>query len=324
MGAVSDTKVEVGVLLPTREAVMSGATSARPILELAERAEALGFDSLWVGDSITARPRFEALTTLAAVAARTRRVKVGTAVLLPHLRHPVVLAHQIANLDVLAEGRLILGLGVGPKGSGTIQESAAVGVPFEKRLGIWEEGVDLMRRLWRGPSVSFEGRHFRIADVALAPRPVQAGGPPLWLGGSAEGAMRRAARHGHGWMPISPTPAAFAESYRRVQTLAGEAGRDPAAIHPALYTTINIGPDEAVARQEMRAFIEQYYGVPFERLAASQGHSMGTGEAVAKDLAAFVAAGVRTLVLRFGAPDQGVQLERCARDVLPRLRALRG
>src|SRR5574341_31856 len=103
-----------GLLLPTREAVMG---TTKPdfgqILELAEQAEALGFDSVWVGDSILARPRFEPITTLAAIAARTRRVKVGTAVLLPALRQPVVLANEVANVDQVSQGRLILGLGIG-------------------------------------------------------------------------------------------------------------------------------------------------------------------------------------------------------------------
>ncbi len=314
------SSVSVGVLLPTREAVMSGATSARPLLELAERAEALGFDSVWVGDSITARPRFEAITTMAAVAARTQRVQIGTAVLLSHLRHPVLLAHQLANLDVIAEGRIILGVGVGAKGAANIKEAAALGVPFEKRLGIWEEGITLMQRLWREPSVTFAGRHFRVEGVALQPRPARPGGPPVWLGGSVDGAMRRAGRHGDGWMPISPTPAAFAESYRKVQAYAREAGRDPAAIHPALYTTINAGPDPAKAHQEMRTFIENYYSLPFEVLAAGQGHFAGTVEQVTAALGGFVSAGVRTMVFRFAGPDQRTQLERCAKEILPRIR----
>ncbi len=315
--------VSVGVLLPTREAVMSGATSARSLLELAERAEALGFDSVWVGDSITARPRFEAITVMAAVAARTQRVKIGTAVLLPHLRHPVLLAHQIANLDLIAEGRIILGVGVGAKGAANIQESAALGVPFEKRLGLWEEGITIMRRLWREPSVTFAGRYFRLEKVELVPRPATPDGPPIWLGGSVDAAMRRAGRHGDGWMPISLSPAVFAESYKKVQGYAKAAGRDPAAIHPALYTTINAGPDPAKARQEMRAFIESYYGVPFEVLAARQGHFAGTVEEVAGALVGFVAAGVRTIILRFAGPDQATQLVRCAKEILPRLHSAR-
>ena len=101
-----------GLLIPTREAVMSGRQETGPLLTMAERAEARGFDSVWIGDSITARPRHEPLTLLAAVAARTKRLRLGTAVLLPALRQPVVLAHVVATLDRIAEGRVILGVGI--------------------------------------------------------------------------------------------------------------------------------------------------------------------------------------------------------------------
>src|SRR5471032_3489581 len=102
----------LGYLLPTRECIMEGVHETAPLLALAEKAEALGFDSVWVGDSLLARPRHDPLTLLAAVAARTRKVEMGTAVLLPALRNPVVLAHQVATLDRLCEGRLILGVGI--------------------------------------------------------------------------------------------------------------------------------------------------------------------------------------------------------------------
>ena len=104
--------VEFGVLIPTREAIMSGRPETGPLLAMAERAEAAGFDSVWIGDSITAKPRHEPLTLMAAIAARTRRVRIGTGVLLPALRRPVVLAHLIATVDRLAEGRVILGVGI--------------------------------------------------------------------------------------------------------------------------------------------------------------------------------------------------------------------
>ena len=103
----------IGYLLPTRERVMESRHETASLLALAERAEVLGFDSVWVGDSITARPRHEPLTLLSAVAARTKRVELGTAVLLPALRNPVVLAHGIATLDQISQGRFILGLGAG-------------------------------------------------------------------------------------------------------------------------------------------------------------------------------------------------------------------
>jgi alkanesulfonate monooxygenase SsuD/methylene tetrahydromethanopterin reductase-like flavin-dependent oxidoreductase (luciferase family) len=104
--------IRIGYLLPTRERIMAGQPGTRPLLELAERAERLGFDSVWAGDSLLARPRHEPLTLLAAVVSRVPRVDIGTAVLLPALRNPVVLAHQVATLDQIAGGRLILGIGI--------------------------------------------------------------------------------------------------------------------------------------------------------------------------------------------------------------------
>jgi len=124
--------IRIGYLLPTRERIMAGQPQAAPLLELAERAERLGFDSVWAGDSLLARPRHEPLTLLAAVASRVRRVDIGTAVLLPALRNPVLLAHQVATLDQVAEGRLILGVGIAADVPNIRQEFTAAGVPFEK------------------------------------------------------------------------------------------------------------------------------------------------------------------------------------------------
>ena len=131
--------VSIGLLLPTREVVMaSGAPDLSKIIDLAVQAEELGFDSVWVGDSILARPRLEAMTTLAAVASRTQRVKLGTAVLLPALRHPVMLANEAANVDILSKGRLILGLGVATNNQSIAREFTACGVDFAHRLGIFD------------------------------------------------------------------------------------------------------------------------------------------------------------------------------------------
>src|SRR5262249_28427846 len=116
---------KVGYLLPTREGVMQGKPAAAPLLALAERAEALGYDSLWIGDSLIDRPRHEPLVMLAGVAARTKRMVLGTGVLLPALRNPVQLAHQVATLDQISEGRLILGIGIGPDSPGIHAEFTA-------------------------------------------------------------------------------------------------------------------------------------------------------------------------------------------------------
>ena len=148
----------IGYLLPTREAVMQGRPETGPLLALAERAEALGYDSVWVGDLLLARPRHDPLTLLAAVAARTRKIMLGTAVFLPALRNPVVLAHQLATLDRISEGRLVLGAGIATDVANIRAEFTAAGVPFEGRVGRMMEGLRLARALWTGNPVDWEGR----------------------------------------------------------------------------------------------------------------------------------------------------------------------
>jgi probable F420-dependent oxidoreductase len=298
-----------------------GTPDLAKIIDLAELAEGLGFDSVWVGDSILARPRLEALTTLAAIAARTKQVKLGTAVLLSALRHPVLLANEAANLDILSNGRLILGLGVATKTPTIEREFAACGVEFSRRLGLFEEGVQIMRRLWTEPHVTFQGRHIQLADVSLGLRPAQRLGIPLWLAGAVDNAMRRVLRLGDGWFPNPSSPQAFAEMWAHMQTLAGAVGRDTSELHRCIYTTLNINADVAQAEREMRVFIEGYYAASYEGLRRYQGLCAGTAETCAQWLGDFVTAGAQTVVIRFGGPDQVGQLERCAREVLPRVRA---
>ena len=138
----------LGYLLPTREKIMAGEPATEPLLDLAARAERLGFDAIWVGDSLFARPRHEPLTLMTAIAARLKRVEVGTAVLLPALHNPVLLAHQVATLDQVAEGRLILGVGIAADVPNIRAEFTAAGVPFEKRVGRMMEGLRLDPR-WK-------------------------------------------------------------------------------------------------------------------------------------------------------------------------------
>src|SRR3954463_12124901 len=140
----------IGYLLPTREQIMEGRPGAATLLDLATRAESLGYDSVWVGDSVLARPRHEPLTLLAGVAGRVPRVTLGTAVLLPALRNPVMLAHQVATLDQVSEGRLILGVGFAADVPNIRAEFAAAGVPFEKRIGRLLEGLRLAPLRWGG------------------------------------------------------------------------------------------------------------------------------------------------------------------------------
>jgi len=311
--------VELGVLIPTREAIMSGRPETAPLLAMAERAEAAGFDSVWIGDSLTARPRHEPLTLLAAVAARTRRVRLGTAVLLPALRNPVVLAHIVGTLDRVAEGRVILGMGIAADAPAIRREFAAAGVPWDRRVGRFLETLAICRALWSRDHVSFSGKHFTIEDVTMEPKPHRAGGPPIWIGGSGPTALREAANF-EAWFPTGPHVEFFAEHFPRIQAAARAAGRAPDAVLGAVYVTVALDPNPAAAEQRLNAFLETYYAAPASALRARQACYAGPIEGCVAWLQRWIDAGARHLMLRFAGGDQLAQVDEAASKLLPRLR----
>lgn len=303
--------VKIGYLLPTREAVMEGRHEARPLLDLAQKAESLGYDSIWVGDSILASPRHEPLILLSAAAALTRRALLGTAVLLPVLRNPVVLAHQIATLDRIAEGRFVLGIGIARDHPSVRAEFLAAGVPFEKRLGRTLEGIRLAQSLWSGNPVDWEGR-WQLKDAVLGPTPTRPGGPPIWIGGMVEAALDRVGKHFDGWFPSGPDAAAFAAGWPRVERVARAAGRDPKTIAGAVYVTLAIDEDGEAANRKLNAYFENYYKVPAAAMRRRQAAFAGPPEDAIEWLKGFIAAGASHLVLRF-AGDHDRQLELLAK-----------
>jgi probable F420-dependent oxidoreductase len=311
--------VEFGVLLPTREAVMSRRPETAPMLAMAERADVTGFDSVWIGDSLTARPRHEPLTLLAAVAARTRRVRVGTAVLLPALRNPVVLAHVVGTLDRIAEGRVILGVGIAADTPAIRKEFEAAGVPWDRRVGRFLETLEICRALWRRDGVSFSGKHFVLQDVTMEPKPERPGGPPIWIGGSGPTALREAARF-DAWFPTGPSVDFFAEQWPRVQAAARAAGRAPEAVTGAAYVTLAIDPNPAAAEQRLHGFLETYYAAPARAILARQAAYAGPIEGCVEWLQRWIDAGARHIALRFAGGDQLAQVHEAASRLLPRLR----
>ena len=310
--------VEFGVLLPTREAIMSGRPETGPLLAMAERAEAAGFDSVWIGDSITARPRHEPLTLLAAVAARTRRVRLGTGVLLPALRSPVVLAHVVGTLDRVAEGRVILGVGFAGDAPAIRREFAAVGVPFERRVGRFLETIEICRDLWTRDHVSFSGKHFTLEDATVEPKPHRPGGPPIWIGGSGPTALREAARF-DAWFPTGPSVEFFAEHFPKIQAAARAAGRAPDAVTGAAYVTLALDPDPAAAEQRLHQFLETYYAAPARVILARQACYAGPIDGCVEWLQRWIDAGARHINLRFAGGDQLAQVDEAAARLLPRL-----
>jgi len=315
--------VQFGYLVPTRDAVMrapDGRADVQRMVELAVRAERQGFNSVWIGDSILARPRFEALTTLAVVAARTERVTLGTAVYLSALRHPVPLAHTIGNLDLLSGGRLLFGIGLGPPSAAVRAEYAACGVEHRRRGAIQEEGLQIMKGLWTGKPFSFRGKFFQVENIMLHPLPGRDGGPPVLLAAAAERPLRRIARYADGWLPISPDAEAFSRDWQKLREYCAEAGRDPDQLLRVLYVTLNIDGDRGRAQSEMEAFLNAYYGK--ENAAAvsrTQGHEAGEPARCADFLRTFARAGARHFVVRFATRDQEEQMDRLLAEVVPLL-----
>jgi alkanesulfonate monooxygenase SsuD/methylene tetrahydromethanopterin reductase-like flavin-dependent oxidoreductase (luciferase family) len=288
----------IGYLLPTREAVMQGRPETGPLLALAERAARLGYDAVWVGDSLLARPRHDPLTLLAAVAARTGKVMVGTAVFLPALRNPVVLAHQLATLDRISEGRLVLGAGIATDVANIRAEFAAAGVPFEGRVGRMMEGLRLARALWTGNPVDWNGR-WPVKDGVLGPTPHRPGGPPIWLAGSVRAAFERAARHFDGWFANEPDLARWTAQWHEVRQIVREIGRDPSGFAAANYVTLALDEDAGRAEQRIDAFLESYYGQPAALMRKRQACFGGPPAAAAAWLKGYADAGVTDLIVRF-------------------------
>lgn len=289
---------KLGYLLPTRESVMEGRPAAAPLLRLAEKAEDLGFDSIWIGDSVTARPRHEPLTLLAAAAGRTKRVELGTAVLLPALRNPVLLAHQAATLDQASEGRLILGVGIATDVPNIRAEFKACGVPFEKRVGTMLEGLRLARALWSGDPVDWNGR-WEMEQATVGPTPHRPGGPPIWIGAKVQAAYKRIAKEFDGWFPNGPEPEGWANQRAELDVEVRAAGRDPKDVTGALYATFAIDDDAAKADARMNEFMASYYGQRPDVMRKLQVSFAGPAAVAAEALQAYADAGVEHICLRF-------------------------
>ncbi len=289
--------------------------------QFAERAETLGFDSLWAGEHVLfPTETVSAAILLAGFAARTRTIRLGTAIYLLPLRHPVLAAKDLVSLDHVSGGRLILGIGVGGEYP---PEFAACGVPLAERGARTDEALDLLRRLWREARVSLAGRHVTVENLTLTPPPHQPGGPPIWVAGRSEAALRRAARRGDGYFPYLLTSPRYRASVERLEALCAEAGRDPAGVERALLVFVAVGQDREQAARGAAVELTRVFHQPFAPSLVERYCLVGTPDDCAARIAEFREAGVRHFVFNWACPQAAIleQLERVARDVLPRVGA---
>jgi len=291
----------------------------REQFDLVRRVEALGFDSVWCGDHVSFNlPLYESLTLLASYAPITERIKLGSAVYLLALRPPAVAAKVTATLDALSGGRLIFGVGVGGENP---REFAAVGVPHRERGARVSEAIDVVRALWRDTPASFKGRFTEFEGVSIDPKPVQPGGPPIWIGGRSDAALARAGRQGDGWISYVVTAERYAQSLDKVRAAARAAGRSLDGFVAAHLAFITVGRDYETARDAWVQRLSARYAQDFAPLAGRYG-IIGTPDQCVEQLERFRAAGCGYFVLSTtcDTAEDGDQLEQIAADILPRLR----
>src|SRR5437763_9749354 len=313
--------MRLGILIPTRGVVMRSAR--RPPVEecwaMARRADQAGFDAVWVGDSVVAKPRLEALTTLAYLAAITERVRLGTAVLLPALRQPVILAQLIANVDQLSRGRLVLGLGVGWSLPSAELEWAACGMDHRRRARRLEEQIALWRALWSGEPVTLRGHDFALSDHTIGPLPWRPDGPPILITAGNRGEtypaqLDRFGRLGDGIITTYLHPDECVTLRERAAAALAAHGRARPDFPLCVYTTARLEDDVATAERVTAEFLAAYYGGSVHERGLM---GLGPAEVVISALKAYEAAGVTDVCVRFSGDDQRQQLERFAREVLP-------
>ena len=320
--ASNNRKQKIGYLLPTRGLLLAEdrPQSADRILNLACRAEEAGLDSVWVGDSLTAKPRLEPLSVLAAVAARTERVRLGTSVLLMALRHPVLLAQTMGTVDLISRGRLMIAAGVG--GAFNEEQEAEwrnAGVSARRRASRLEEMVEIIKGVGRGNAIDYSGRHFDLDAVTVKPWPVQPDGVPIllachWRARARDAQIDRAARLADGVMSISDTPEEHAMVIDAVKSRAAELGRDPESLETVMYLTVNMDTDLARAEAESERFLLGYYGA---EIWGDRWGPFGGPERVKERIAEYFEAGADTVVVRFASFEPEQQLSSFLEQVAP-------
>ena len=313
-----------GYLLPTRGVVVAaggGAPDTEPIFTLAKKAENLGLDSVWLGDSVLAKPRMESFTTWAAVLASTERVQVGTAVMLAALRHPVMLAQSMSTLDCMFPGRVLPGLGVGR--TDLKFEFETMGVPLGERARRFSETVEILKLLMRESRADYAGKHFSFEGVALEPRPKTPRGPPVWLSSNlVDSGLKRVARLADGWITNSITPDLYRQCWEKILVYADEFGRtdEIQSIPQCLYVTMNVNPDGEKAEAQCGEFLSKYYHKTFDEVRKQLLVIAGDGDRVEEQLREYAQEGARVFVVRFAGGSQEEQLENFVSELLPRFK----
>jgi len=278
-----------------------------------ELCEKSSIDSVWFSERLSS-PAFvpEPITAMAAIAARTSRLKFGPSVLITPFRTPVLAARELAMIDYLSNGRMLPAFGIGVEQE---REFLAAGVPFKERGRRTDEAIAIMRRCWSDNEVTFEGEFWRLDRITVLPKPVQQP-MPLWIGGNSEAAMRRAGRLGDGWIPSFIPPVRFAAGVTQTQRFAADAGREVPADHFGVLVNFCFAADTDGARRLAGPFIPRGR-VDDATLEACT--AFGPPALLVERLEQYVAGGASKFIVRPMCPPERMleQVARLADEVVP-------
>jgi alkanesulfonate monooxygenase len=294
---------------------------AGALVEYGVKMEQMGFDSLWVWDHVLlgVRPNFpiiESLTLLTAVAARTKKIKLGTGILVLPMRNPVILAKQLGSMDLLSNGRLIMGMASG----WYKREFDAVGVPFEQRGKIMDENLDIMTRLWTEDMVEGDWPHHKIPAGVMYPKPVQKPRPPILIGGYVDRVLQRAAVAGDGWLTYFYRPDSFAKSWAKIRNFAKEGGKDPDTLLNANQLPICVGKSRAAVESDMNEWLGKEWDYASWSESTKDSAIMGTVDECVAQLKEHLAVGTQKLIF-VPYKYEPEQIEVIAREIIPRLKS---
>jgi probable F420-dependent oxidoreductase len=310
--------MKYGVFLP----VSGRAASRKTLMQAAQQAESLGYDSVWAADRLVIpwkidtaypyskestfivppdRPFFDTMTCLAFLAGCTEKIHLGMSVMVLPYRHPLHWAKIATTIDQLSTGRLIMGVGVG----WMEEEFAAMNAPFKERGAVSDEQLTLLKQLWTEEHITFRGKYYNVDDIAFNPKPYQKPRLPIWVGGEGKYAQRRAARYGDAWFPyfVRITPVELAARFQYIRNIAREAGRSPDELTLACCLPIELTPKDAHQEED---------------------YLKGSIEQVSDRLKMFQKAGVTHIGLQFMIPhypERQEQIERFAKEALHALRS---
>jgi len=317
---VPESTPKIGLLLPTRGLIIGDQSrKANLIIQLAMIAESEGLDSVWVGDSLTAKPRLEPLLTLASLAPITQTIKLGTAILIPSLRAPIALAQSTGTLDLISNGRLILGVGAGGAfNQAQQQEWITAGISPRGRGKRLEETIQIVNGLLSRDFLDFDGTYYQFAKVGIGLTSFRITGVPVLfachLGAKRPEQFDRAARLGNGFITISENPQGFAQIYSHVKTAAHLHNKDFSSMEKVMYMTINLNDDLEIAKKESDQFLKAYYGINmWSQLWGPWGPSKLTIQRIQE----FSESGASTIIIRFASFDVEKQLAKFLKEIWP-------